>query len=222
MVVIQRPGPLGWAVFLSAALHAALLGGWYRPRAGAMDESGVLRLQVVAASLREPTDNVLTDEASASHLLAGTPEEPRPVIAAQPLPTPTPAETSPQAQAAPAPPPPRPDPASYKTTQQGLDPAPRFVQDIEPEYPASASLQEGSVVLRFLINARGEIDELTVLRSTPPGVFDAAALRAYAKARFTPGYFLGIAVPSQKTIEVFFTPTNRAGAVNGTAPTMPR
>lgn len=222
MVVMQRPGPLGWAVFLSAALHVALLGGWYRPRAGAMDESGVLRLQVVAAPLRQSADSVPTDESSASNQLAGEPEEERAVVAPQPLPTPTVAEASPQAQEASPPAQPRPDPASYRTTQQGLDPAPRFVQDIEPEYPASASLQEGSVVLRFLINARGDIDELTVLRSTPPGVFDAAALRAYAKARFTPGYFLGIAVPSQKTIEVFFTPTNRAGAVNGTAPTIPR
>lgn len=118
-------------------------------------------------------------------------------------------------QAAPAPSLP---PAPAYHTSQGLNPPPRFLNDVEPIYPAGASLQEGSVVLRFLISATGEIENVAVVRSTPPGVFDEAALAAYSKARFSPGYLLGIPVRSQKTIEVLFTPINRGGAVDGTAP----
>lgn len=76
-------------------------------------------------------------------------------------------------------------------------------------------MQEGSVVLRLLISTSGEVDEVAVLRSTPPGLFEASALQAFAKAKFSPGYFLGIAVKSQIYIEVGYTPINRGGAVSG-------
>lgn len=110
-------------------------------------------------------------------------------------------------------------PAPGYHTSQGLNPPPQFLNEIEPQYPAGAALLEGSVVLRFLISASGEVEDVAVVRSTPPGIFEEAALRAYSKARFSPGYLLGIPVRSQKTIEVLFTPINRGGGVDATSST---
>jgi TonB family protein len=101
---------------------------------------------------------------------------------------------------------------AYKAA--GLDPPPRPLGDIEPEYPAAAGLQEGVVALRLLINEAGTVDRVLVLRSTPAGFFEESAVRAFSTARFAPGRFLGIPVKSQITVEVEFTPINR-GSVGG-------
>ena len=96
-----------------------------------------------------------------------------------------------------------------------LDPGPRPLHDIEPAYPSEAHSREGSVVLRLLINAAGEVDNVAVVRSYPQGLFDASALTAFAQAKFSPGLMLGVPVKSQITIEVEFTPINRGATVSG-------
>ena len=96
-----------------------------------------------------------------------------------------------------------------------LDPGPRPLHDIEPVYPGEAHLREGSVVLRLLISAAGEVDDVAVVRSFPPGLFDASALIAFGQAKFSPGLMLGMPVKSQITIEVEFTPINRGATVSG-------
>ncbi len=98
---------------------------------------------------------------------------------------------------------------------KGLDPPPHPVQPIDPVYPESAGLQEGSVVLRVLISASGEVDDVAVVRANPAGLFESSALLAFRQARFTPGYFLGIPVKSLIYVEVGYTPINRGGAVSG-------
>ena len=95
-----------------------------------------------------------------------------------------------------------------------LDPGPRPLQDIEPSYPEEAKLREGSVVLRLLINEAGNVDTVAVVQAYPAGLFEASALEAFGKAKFSPGKMLGVAVKSQITIEVMFTPINR-GKVSG-------
>ena len=96
-----------------------------------------------------------------------------------------------------------------------LDPGPRPLQDIEPEFPEAAGLQEGVVVLRLLINEAGVVDNVAVVRSNPQGLFENAATAAFATARFSPGMVLGLPVKSQLMIEVNFTPFNRGAAVSG-------
>lgn len=99
----------------------------------------------------------------------------------------------------------------------GLDPPPRPLHDIEPEYPTQRGLREGVVVLRLLINEKGLVDDVTVIRSLPPGMFDTSAITAFGNARFSPGMFLGLPVKSQMTVEVEFMPTNRGPAVSGSS-----
>jgi len=96
-----------------------------------------------------------------------------------------------------------------------LDPGPRPLADIEPEYPDPVHLREGTVVLRLLISDTGHVDNVAVVRSEPRGVFEEAALEAFGKARFSPGLAAGTPVKSQITVEVQFTPINRGARVSG-------
>ena len=96
-----------------------------------------------------------------------------------------------------------------------LDPGPRPLEDIEPEYPDTVNLREGTVVLRLLISDTGHVDNVAVVRAEPRGVFEQAAIDAFAKARFSPGLAAGTPVKSQITVEVQFVPINRGARVSG-------
>ena len=96
-----------------------------------------------------------------------------------------------------------------------LDPGPIPLHDIEPGYPEEAGLQRGTVVLRLLINERGDVDDVAVVRAAPRGLFESSALAAFGSAKFSPGMLLGVPVKSQLTIEVEFTPINRGSTVSG-------
>jgi protein TonB len=114
----------------------------------------------------------------------------------------------------PAPPPALPDAPEYHLGAR-LDPGPSPLDNIEPDYPAAAHLQEGTVVLRLLINEAGSVDDVSVVRATPKDVFDESAVAAFGKAKFSPGRILGVAVKSQMLVEVRFVPTNRGARVSG-------
>jgi len=92
---------------------------------------------------------------------------------------------------------------------------PRPLDDIEPAYPDAADLRTGKVVLRVLISETGHVDDVAVVRASPPGLFDASAVEAFSKARFSPGLAGGVAVKSQITVEVDFVPLNRLSRISG-------
>ena len=96
-----------------------------------------------------------------------------------------------------------------------LDPGPRPLDDVNPEYPESANLQEGTVVIRILISAAGVVDKVDVVSASPKGLFEQSALEAFARARFSPGLVLGTPVKSQMTVEVHFLPINRGARISG-------
>jgi len=96
-----------------------------------------------------------------------------------------------------------------------LDPGPRPLSDIEPDYPDMAHLREGVVVLRLLISEKGAVDNVAVVRAEPRGIFEQAAIDAFSKARFSPGLAAGTPVKSQITVEVQFMPINRGARVSG-------
>ena len=96
-----------------------------------------------------------------------------------------------------------------------LDPGPQPIGDIEPQYPETANLQEGTVVIRVLISDAGRVDNVAVVRAEPRGLFEEAALEAFGKARFAPARVSGQAVKSQMTVEVHFLPINRGARISG-------
>ena len=106
-------------------------------------------------------------------------------------------------------------PAPSYLSAGALDPGPKPLSDINPDYPARAGQQQGVVVLRLLINEKGVVDNVAVVRASPAGYFEESALDAFGKALFSPGKLLGVTVKSQITIEVEFMPINRGATVSG-------
>ncbi len=74
-----------------------------------------------------------------------------------------------------------------------VDTKPRVLSRAPMQYPASAMKKhiKGYVVVNLLIDTDGSIEAAKVLQSSPPGVFDAAALSGIRSWRFSPGKYKG-------------------------------
>lgn len=106
--------------------------------------------------------------------------------------------------AAPPPPPPPPSPPQQPIhIHSGMQP-PRRVVDVQPVYPAIAQAvrREGVVILEVVIDPRGNVSSVTVLRSVP--LLDEAAIAAVRQWKFTPTRLNGEAVPIVMTVTVNF------------------
>jgi TonB family protein len=73
------------------------------------------------------------------------------------------------------------------------------------DYPAGI-FAEGRVRVLLFIDERGVVRKSHVEAAVPAGVFDKAALDAWSSVRFSPATKAGIAVKSQKLVELHFTP----------------
>ncbi len=73
------------------------------------------------------------------------------------------------------------------------DTKPRVLSRSPMQYPESAMKNniKGYVVVNLLIDVDGSIEAAKVLQSSPPGVFDAAALSGIRSWRFAPGKYQG-------------------------------
>lgn len=96
-----------------------------------------------------------------------------------------------------------------------LERPPSPLQAVEAENPVESGSREGFVVLRLLINERGSVDEVAVVRAEPSGVFEKSALAAFGSAQFSPGILFGAAVKSQLLVEVQYRLENRAVSGRG-------
>ncbi len=183
------PGPgappwtrLGMAVAVSAVLHSAALYALSSPRAAAPArgfQAGITaRLSSAAATRNAPPAEPAQRSA-------------RPDQGASPEPG-----TSASRGVLP--------PRYYPASQ--LDRAPVPLQEIAPEYPGETKIPKGLVALRVRINERGDVDDVTLLRAEPEGVFERSALAAFSAARFSPGVLDGVAVRSEIEVEVEYLP----------------
>jgi TonB family protein len=71
------------------------------------------------------------------------------------------------------------------------------------------------VTLRLVVSDRGVVESVEVVRSSPPGLFDAAAVAAFGQARFSPGLKAGVPVRSEVLYEVSFAPVGRGSETSG-------
>jgi TonB family protein len=85
-----------------------------------------------------------------------------------------------------------------------LDERPQIRSQVEPVFPPHAGVASGRVVLRLRINETGTVDQATATEADPAGIFDAAAVEAFAPARFTPGRKEGVATKSELVVELRF------------------
>jgi len=82
---------------------------------------------------------------------------------------------------------------------------PKKISDVRPVYPAiaQAAKVEGMVILEAVINERGTVERVRVLRSVP--LLDAAAVEAVRNWRYTPTLLNGTPVSVLMTITLHFT-----------------
>jgi protein TonB len=101
---------------------------------------------------------------------------------------------------APTPPPP---PAPVRL-HSGMK-APVKIVHVAPVYPsiAQSARVQGVVILEAVLDAKGRVDSVRVLRSIP--LLDQAAVDAVQQWRFTPALLNGQAVPVVMTVTVDFT-----------------
>jgi periplasmic protein TonB len=103
-------------------------------------------------------------------------------------------------------PPPPPPPVRHEPVRiGGVIRPPTRVNYVAPVYPqlALASRKEATVILEAVIDEKGSVRELRVLRGHP--LFDDAAMRAVAQWQFTPTLLNGATVPVVMTVTVSFT-----------------
>lgn len=64
----------------------------------------------------------------------------------------------------------------------------QWVEGARPSYPSAARAEgvEGYVVLEYRVSEAGEVEAPRVVESSPPGVFDGAALAAIRSWRYRP------------------------------------
>ena len=93
----------------------------------------------------------------------------------------------------------------------GLSRPPQLVSDVSIVYPEAAGEKQGMVQLRISVSESGRINDMTVLKAEPEGLFEEAALSAFAGAEFNPGQFLGQPVVSDYIVEIDFLPISRDG-----------
>ena len=99
------------------------------------------------------------------------------------------------------------DPTYYPARE--VDEHPALVSQVRPAYPAKAVKAEvkGDVLVLFMLNENGSVDEVSVLEENPPGYgFDAAVNEWLKQARFKPAMRKGRAVKSRVVYRVTFEP----------------
>ncbi len=85
---------------------------------------------------------------------------------------------------------------------------PRARHLVPPQYPSDDIAQSlrGSVTVGFVIGRDGHTGNIRIVSSTPPGVFDQAALQAVREWRFEPATVNGVAVPTNANETLIFNP----------------
>lgn len=81
-----------------------------------------------------------------------------------------------------------------------------LIQKVEPVWPRKALLDciEGHVELQFLVGEDGRVQDMEILESQPPGVFDEAATSAIGSWIFKPRYVAGRSVSRMATQRLEF------------------
>ena len=109
--------------------------------------------------------------------------------------------------------PPPPPPAPPKAAQTLLRPGqgikePKRVTGLPPEYPlmARTARVQGAVILEAVIDERGEVGRIKVLKSI--ALLDQAAINAVREWRYTPTLLNGVPVSVLMTITINFTLQN--------------
>ncbi|MBG0776596.1 MAG: energy transducer TonB [Desulfovibrionaceae bacterium] len=87
-----------------------------------------------------------------------------------------------------------------------VDQPPTLLRRVEPVYPHAAKRRgiTGTVTVRFLVDARGRVQQPRVVEAEPSGVFDHAVLSAVQQWVFRPASLGGEPVPTWMVLPIRF------------------
>lgn len=82
---------------------------------------------------------------------------------------------------------------SVVMTAETVDELPSAIRQISPQVPAQARARgiEGMVMVNLLIGIEGQVEDIRVVESRPPNVFDDAVVDAVRQWTFTPAMYAG-------------------------------
>lgn len=104
--------------------------------------------------------------------------------------------------------PPAPAPAPAVPAAMDVTPA-KILKRVAPVPPVSIAARPGGyVVVSYTVSAEGRVTDLTVVESSPNGVFDGAAQAAVRKWVYEPRKENGVAVASTARARLVFEPIN--------------
>lgn len=106
-----------------------------------------------------------------------------------------------------------PPPKYYRVTE--LDVRPLIRTHVMPEYPPELQDVTGRVVIQVFIDEAGMVDDVTVSQAEPAGLFEASAIAAWRRARFTPGIKDQKAVKSRIVLEVTYGSPGQPDSATG-------
>ena len=98
-----------------------------------------------------------------------------------------------------------------------LDARPQIKTRVMPAFPAVADLQgiSGTVVINVFISEIGKVDDITVSRAEPAGIFEESAITALRVAEFTPAIKNRKAVKSLVVLEITFEAGRQPDTASG-------
>lgn len=87
-----------------------------------------------------------------------------------------------------------------------VDNLPQAISRREPVYPYRARQQQinGVVILKFLVSAQGQVQQVSVVQAKPPGIFEDAAIQAVSSWQFKPGILDQVPVSTWMTVPIRF------------------
>ena len=103
--------------------------------------------------------------------------------------------------------PPPPPPSSEQSQEfYAFDEPPVLIKYVSPTYPALAQQAgiEGTVLIRVLVNEKGEVEDATVIQSDVTPAMEKAAVAAARKFRFKPAKQRTVPVPAHMAIPIRF------------------
>ena len=87
-----------------------------------------------------------------------------------------------------------------------VDTIPRALSNIKPNYPkyAKDNRIEGRVLVRFILNEKGDVESPLVVKASPVNIFETSALKAVSQWKFTPAVKDGVIVRVGMVVSVKF------------------
>jgi protein TonB len=87
-----------------------------------------------------------------------------------------------------------------------VDQEPRLIHRVRPIYPYYARRRDisGRVILKFLVDTKGNVTDISVVEAKPKGIFEESAIAAVKKWSFKPGSYEGKAVKTLVTVPITF------------------